>query len=169
MKKYMLIGAAVIFLAACGNKSAEKSEVNLETKETVTEATEVVTTESQTTEIPTTEKLTTEEKQTVKDRDITRIDGIAHLNIPRVDTYEYGHVLLSNSFNIKGYHAGDAAGDLITQLGPAKKVYEQEDIKSYEYDNFTVGVKGDKIYGYSLNIEDQHIADGLEEAWQNQS
>lgn len=165
MNKWIAPLSLTLLLAACGNGSNEEKMVN-EGKEKKTE--EAATTEQPTTEKPTTETPSTEEKK-VENGEITEQNGYAHIKLPRVDTYDYGQVILSNDFNIKGYHAGEEAGDLIEQLGTPKSTEDNEYGKTYKYDNFSVTVRDNRIYAFSLDISDQHISSNLEKEWGHQS
>lgn len=165
MNKRLSMIAVLLLLAGCGNSNNEENMVK-EGKEKTTE--EVVTTEKTTTEKPTTETPSSEDKK-VEDGDVTDVNGYAHIKLPRVDTYEYGQVILSNTFNIKGYHAGEEVGDLIEQLGKAKSEKSNEYGTTYEYDNFSVTVRDGRIYAFSLDISDQHITSNLQKEWGHES
>ncbi|WP_414055279.1 hypothetical protein [Macrococcus equi] len=101
---------------------------------------------------------------------ITKVNGIAHYKYPKIDTFEYGKHILSNEFNIMGYHAGDDAGDLIDKLGRVREVTEDEFLgTNYAYDNFEVAVKDGKIFRILLNTRNLDLDPYLEKIWRVKS
>lgn len=93
-------------------------------------------------------------------------NGKTHLIYPKIDTYEYGQVILTNSFNIYGFHAGDPVGDLISKLGQPDKTFDDDLGATYQYDNFAVTVKDDRIYRYLLNVKEEQLDPDLQSIWQ---
>ncbi|WP_165983051.1 hypothetical protein [Macrococcus brunensis] len=103
------------------------------------------------------------------DENISMERGIAHYNYPQIDSREFGQSVLSNSFNIMGYHAGDDAGDLIEKLGMYESKEDGDQGTVYHYDNFSFMIIDNKIYAITLNVLEENVSPDIQEIWGVQS
>ncbi|WP_414044930.1 hypothetical protein ACMGE5_00440 [Macrococcus equi] len=100
-----------------------------------------------------------EVKSGIVDPNVEEVDGVAHYNLPDIETLDFGIIFCTNKFTMNGYKVGDDAGDLIESLGePVEEKAGRSGSDTYVYDNFEVSIKDGKVFSYIIQPTDQYVS-----------